>query len=105
MANENPKKYFALKLIPPRPGFTTNMNEEERSIMNKHVAYWARLMEKGIVVAIGPVLDPKDTYGLAIIEVDSEEQVIEYIKNDPVLQITYYESYPMLAKVRKLAEH
>jgi uncharacterized protein len=95
------KLYFVLKLIPPRPTFHKDMNLEERAIMTKHIAYWDVLMQKGFVVALGPVLDPSGTYGLGIVEVDNEEQVKEFIKNDPASQLSHYEMYPMHAKVRK----
>jgi uncharacterized protein len=95
------KFYFALKLIPPRPTFHQDMNHEERTIMMKHIAYWDILMEKGFVVALGPVIDPSGTYGLGIVEVENEDQVKEFIKNDPATEIGHYEIYPMHAKVRK----
>jgi hypothetical protein len=34
------KKYFVLKLTPPRPTFAEDMTEEERTIMMQHAAYW-----------------------------------------------------------------
>ncbi len=30
------KKYYALKLIPPRPTFAQDMTPEERNIMQQH---------------------------------------------------------------------
>lgn len=30
------KKYYALKLIPPRPTFSQEMNEQERATMQQH---------------------------------------------------------------------
>jgi hypothetical protein len=50
------KKYFALKLIAPRATFAQDMNAEERAIMIQHVAYWKGLMDKGFVLAFGPVI-------------------------------------------------
>ena len=94
------KVYFVLKLIPPRPTFQKDMTHEERAIMIQHVAYWDVLMEKGFVIAFGPVIDPSGTYGLGIVEVDNEEQVKEFIIHDPATQIGHYEIYPMYAKVR-----
>jgi len=45
----------------------------------------------------GPVMDPKAVYGLGIVEVDSEEQLQELMKNDPAASITSYAFYPMRA--------
>jgi uncharacterized protein len=93
------KKYFALYLLPSRPDFAQTMNEDERSIMMKHVAYWTELMNQGKVVAFGPVLDPKEVYGLGIIAVEDEQEVREFISNDPAATINRYEYFPMNAVV------
>ena len=93
------KKYFALYLLPSRPDFAQTMNEDERSIMMKHVAYWTELMNQGKVVAFGPVLDPKEVYGLGIIAVEDEQEVKEFISNDPAATINRYEYFPMNAVV------
>ena len=93
------KKYFALYLLPSRPDFAQTMTEDERSIMMKHVAYWTELMNKGKVVAFGPVLDPKEVYGLGIIVVEDEQEVREFISNDPAATINRYEYFPMNAVV------
>lgn len=71
------KKYHALKLIPPRPTFAQDMTQEERNIMQQHVAYWTNLMRQGNAIAFGPVLDRKGVYGLGIVSVDNEEQLNE----------------------------
>ena len=93
------KKYFALKLIPPRPTFAMDMTDEEKSIMQQHVSYWGQLMDQGIVVVYGPVFDPAGPYGLGIVEVDNEEQVISITSNDPATAVNRYEFYPMRAIV------
>ena len=95
------KKYFVLKLLPNRPTFAQDMTPEERDIMLQHVAYWTDLMNKGFVLAFGPVIDPKGVYGLGIVEVDNEEQVNSFISNDPAIQINHYEVNPMMAVVPK----
>ncbi len=95
------KKYFVLKLIPPRPTFAQDMSAEERSVMMLHVAYWKALMDKGFVLAFGPVLDPNGVYGLGIVEVEDEALVQQFIANDPAAAINRYEATPMLAVVPK----
>ncbi|MFI5138911.1 MAG: YciI family protein [Sphingobacteriales bacterium] len=94
------KKYFALKLIPCRPTFAQDMTDEERSIMQQHVVYWRGLMDKGMVIVFGPVMDPKGTYGLGIIAVDDEAEVRTFIANDPASKINTYEFHPMRAVVK-----
>lgn len=93
------KKYFVLHLLPARPDFAQTMNEEEKAIMMKHVAYWTEIMNQGNVIAFGPVLDPKSVYGLGIVVVDNEQEVEEFISNDPAGKINRYEYFPMRAIV------
>lgn len=93
------KKYFVLYLRPQRPDFAQTLTEEERKIMEKHVAYWAVLMKQGKVIVFGPVMDPAGFYGLGIVLVDNEEEVKELMANDPAGSINDYEYYPMRAKL------
>jgi uncharacterized protein len=64
--------YFLYRLIPPRPSFARDMTEAEATIMQEHFAYWLGLLEQRKVVVVGPVLDPKGTYGMALLEVEDE---------------------------------
>ena len=91
--------HYFLKLNPCRPSFAQDMTNEERAIMQQHVSYWADLMNKGLVVVFGPVLDPKSVYGIGVVEVGDEEQLKELIGNDPAAGINSYEYYPMRAGV------
>ena len=93
------KKYFVLYLLPSRPDFAQTMTDEEREIMMKHVLYWTEIMNQGKVLAFGPVLDPKEIYGLGIISVDSEQEVKDFIANDPANKINKYEYFPIKAVV------
>jgi uncharacterized protein len=93
------KQFYALYLLPSRADFATTMTSEERTIMQQHVGYWTELMNQGKVLAFGPVLDPKEIYGLGIISVDSEQEVKDFIAGDPAARINKYEYYPMKAVV------
>lgn len=93
------KKHYVLHLLPSRPDFAKTMSEEEYSIMQDHIAYWMDLMNKGKVLVFGPVFNPKETYGLGIVSVDSEEEVKDFITNDPAGKINKYEYFPMNAVV------
>jgi uncharacterized protein len=77
---------FAFKLISPRPRFAHDMTEAERKVMVEHVAYWTSLMEKGIAVVYGPVLDPKGAWGLAVVETSTEAEARAIVSNDPVFK-------------------
>lgn len=91
------KLHYFLKLLPCRPSFAQDMTDGERAIMMQHIAYWSGWMEKGAVIAFGPVMDPQGTYGIGIVEVDNEEQVKELIANDPAATINTYGYHPMRA--------
>lgn len=93
------KKYFVLHLLPSRPDFAQTMSADERAIMMEHIGYWTEKMNLGKVLVFGPVLDPKSVYGLGIVAVDSEQEVEEFIANDPAGKINKYEYFPMRAMV------
>ena len=54
-------------------------------------------MNHGKALVFGPVFDSKETYGLGIVKVDSEEELAALIANDPAGKINKYEYYPMQA--------
>jgi uncharacterized protein YciI len=71
--------------------------------MTQHAAYRVDETDKRIAVVFGPVLDPKGVYGLAIIDVENEDQAQTLAAEDPVVKsgIQRLEIYPMRATVRK----
>lgn len=91
--------HYFLKLNPSRPTFAQDMTAEERTVMLQHIAYWSELMNKGLVVVFGPVMDSKEVYGIGVVDVESEEQLMKLIKNDPATSINRYEYFPMRAVV------
>lgn len=95
------KKHFFLKLNPPRASFTLDMTDAERGIMQQHVAYWAPYVQNGTVIVLGPVMDPKGGYGVAIMAVDSEDQLSSLIAHDPANGLNSYEVYPMRAVIKQ----
>ena len=78
------KRHFLIKLIPPRPSFAQDMTNEERQLMQSHVAYWTELAETGVALLFGPVSDPAGSYGIGVVAVEQEEQVAVLTDNDPV---------------------
>ncbi|MCW3118681.1 MAG: hypothetical protein JWM28_2763 [Chitinophagaceae bacterium] len=93
--------HFYLKLNPPRPTFIMDMSDEERAIMQNHVAYWNPYVNDGTVIVLGPVMDPKGGYGIAIVSVESENQLKQIISNDPANGLNTYEIYPMMAVTKQ----
>ena len=93
------KKYYALKLLPPRATFPGDITADERAIMQQHSAYWKGLMGQGKVVVFGPVLDPKAVYGFGVVAVENEAEVKTFIDGDPAKNLGSYEYYPIMAIV------
>ena len=91
------KKHFFLKLIPPRTTFMMDMTEEEKAIMQQHVVYWGKLLNDGIAIVYGPVMDPKGGYGAGVVAVNSDEHLSQIIADDPANGMNKYEFYPMQA--------
>src|SRR5882762_9485870 len=91
------KIHYALYLNPPRLTFFQDMTDDERKIMQQHIAYWNDSMSKGKVLAFGPVLDPQGGYGLGIVEVENEQQMQDMIANDSANGVNQYEYYLMKA--------
>ena len=91
------RNYFFLKLLPCRPTFAMDMNDEERAIMGQHAAYWRGMMSQGKVVVFGPVMDPAGPYGMGVIEAEDETAVQAFISGDPASKINRYEFFPMRA--------
>lgn len=81
------KRYFLIKLIPPRPSFAQDMTNDEKQLMQRHVAYWTELAETGVALLFGPVSDPAGSYGIGIVEVEQEQQVAVLTANDPVTKL------------------
>jgi uncharacterized protein len=77
--------YYFYKLISPRATFPADMTSAERSLMQQHVAYWSEHMKHGKVVALGPVADPKGTFGVGIIRLEDGADPALLAANDPVI--------------------
>jgi uncharacterized protein YciI len=92
---------FFLKLNPPRPTFMMDMTAEEKATMQQHVAYWNDLLNRGIAIVFGPVIDPKGGYGAGVVSVDNEEHLKQIIDQDPANGLNQYEFYPMRAVFKK----
>jgi uncharacterized protein len=77
--------HFLYKLIPPRPTFPGDMTDEEGAIMQEHFGYWAGLIRERRAVAYGPVMDPKGTFGIAVVEVEDEAEAQRFAEGDPAI--------------------
>jgi uncharacterized protein len=92
-----PTSYFVYKLIPPRPTFPVDMTDAEAAIMEQHFAYWSRFEQRGIVVVLGPVLDPSGTWGLGVVAGDDPDDINALGAEDPAVKsgMSTFEVYAM----------
>jgi uncharacterized protein len=91
--------HFLCKLRPPRPTFIADMTPDEAQLMRAHREYWTPRVETGVVIAMGPVADPRGGYGVAIIEAASEAALEVMLGADPIIKAGRgfsYENWPML---------
>jgi uncharacterized protein YciI len=91
-------KHFFYKLIPPRPDFHLTQNENEKAIMQQHAAYWAQLTADKKAIIYGPVFHEEGVFGIAIIEVATDDEANEIAQNDPAISsnVNTYELSPMV---------
>jgi uncharacterized protein len=78
--------YFVYKLIPPRPTFDTDMSDDEAAVMGRHADYWQDLLAGGRVIVFGPVSDPSGSWGLAVVEAETEHEVRALAADDPAVK-------------------
>lgn len=90
--------YFLYRLIPPRPGFLLDMTPAERALMQEHSGYWRGLMDRGSVLAFGPVADPSGPYGIALIQLEPGADISGLGAHDPAIKANVgfgFELHPM----------
>jgi len=91
------KGHYFCKLIPPRPTFVQDMTDEERRLMDEHGRYFQKHFAAGKVLLFGPVMATGGAFGLAVLEVDSEEEARRFGEGDPSVRagVNRFELYPM----------
>lgn len=91
------KQHFLYKMIPPRPSFHLDQDENEMKVMQQHMEYWQEQTEMNSVIVFGPVFDPNGVYGMAVIEANDEVEANEIAKNDPAVAsgVCIFELIPM----------
>ena len=61
------------------------MTEQERVALGAHSVYWSGLLERGSVVAFGPVNDPAGAYGIGIVVARDLEEAEALRDGDPAV--------------------
>jgi uncharacterized protein YciI len=83
MANKKKQFIYVLKLI-PHLIHAENWTEKEEEIVDRHFARLQALLKEGKLILAGKTsgLDEK-TFGIVILEVESEDEALSIMKNDP----------------------
>jgi hypothetical protein len=90
--------YFLIRLIPPRPCLLADMSEEERGVMLAHQDYWLPQVNAGLIIAMGPVADPRGGYGVMVAHVPSIKMLEDWESKDPAILSGLgfaFENFPM----------
>lgn len=93
---------YQLKLIPSLVD-DNNWTDKENAIVQHHFEVLQNLEKEGKLILAGRTLNT-DPLGLVILEVDSEEEAIELMNNDPAVKEGIMEAqlYPYrVALIRK----
>ena len=91
-------KYYLCKFMPPRADFLATMSADEREWMQQHGRYLDQLLEQGLLVAHGPVMDPAGAYGVSLFRIADDQDIAALTSADPIIQhgVGHYEHHPML---------
>ncbi len=91
-------KYYLCKFIPPRADFLATMSADEREWMKQHAVYLNDLLNKGLIVAHGPVMDESGGYGVSLYQLPDDQDVAALTAEDPIVKngVGHYEHYSML---------
>ncbi len=91
--------YFFVRTQNPRPTFHLDMTVEDRTVMERHVAYWTEKATRGIAIVFGPVMDPEGVYGIGVYQVRDEAEMRDLIDHDPANGLLHYQVLPMARAV------
>jgi uncharacterized protein len=76
---------YVLRLKAHRQAFAQTITDDELAIMGRHAAHWQPWVDRGDLVAFGPVLTDDDSYGLAVVETEDEAGLREHAAADPAV--------------------
>jgi uncharacterized protein YciI len=91
------KQHYFFKLIPPRPTFPQDMTDKERQLMDEHGHYFQDHFARGNILLFGPVMATGGAFGLAVLEMDNEEEARKFGEGDPSVRagLNRFEIHPM----------
>lgn len=85
MTNKKKQFIYVLKLIPSLLN-EKNWTEREEEIVARHFACLKELLKEGKLVLAGKTAGlVEKTFGIVILEVESEEEALDIMENDPAV--------------------
>lgn len=90
-------KYYLCKFIPPRADFLASMSSDEQRWMKEHGVFLNDLLDKGLIVAHGPVIDETGGYGVSIYQIADDQDISAFTSEDPIVKngVGHYEHFVM----------
>ena len=79
-------KFYLCKYIPPRADFLATMTAEESKWMKQHGDFLNNLLDKGLIVAHGPVMDPSGGYGVSLCQIADDQDIATITSEDPIVK-------------------
>ncbi len=61
------------------------MSADEKNWMAGHGAFLDNLLEQGVIVAHGPVMDPAGGYGVSLYRIADDQQIETFTSRDPIV--------------------
>ncbi|MGO4159173.1 YciI family protein [Cupriavidus sp. YAF13] len=91
-------KYYLCKFVPPRADFLTTMSADEKKWMAQHGAFMNELLDQGLIVAHGPVINDGDGYGVSLYQIADDQDIASFTSQDPIVKngVGHYEHFNML---------
>jgi uncharacterized protein len=91
------KQHYFFKLIAPRTTFLYDITDAEKRLMEEHSHYFEAEFAAGRLLVYGLVMATGGAFGLAVLEVDSEDEARRFGENDPSVQggLNRFEIHPM----------
>jgi uncharacterized protein YciI len=80
------KQHFLIMLKPGRVGFVDAPTAAEQKTVAEHFAYLKKLVGEGKVILGGPSINGDKTFGLVLLEVDSQAEASAVMQADPCIK-------------------
>jgi uncharacterized protein YciI len=91
LAQTVPARQFLLRIEPVRKDFTLQtMSEEERPILDQHVAYLNSFFTAGTMTLAGQAFDPKGLFGIIIVNAADAQAATDILNGDPAVKSKFF---------------